>query len=59
MLQVVSENSPLYNKDKESFIPIELSDSYAMMSDTQRDKVQGLYISKDPVTITKNNATYK
>lgn len=59
MLQVVSENSPLYNKEKESFIPIELSDTYAMMSDTQRDKVQGLYISKDPVTITKDNATYQ
>jgi filamentous hemagglutinin len=59
MLQVVSDNSPLYNKAKESFIPIELSDSYAMMSDTQRDNVQGLYISKDPVTITKDNATYQ
>ena len=59
MLQVVSENSPLYNKEKESFIPIELSDTYAMMSDTQRNKVQGLYISKDPVTITKDNATYQ
>ncbi|MDP3266307.1 MAG: hypothetical protein Q8M39_05730 [Sulfuricurvum sp.] len=59
MLQVVSDNSPLYNKAKENFIPIELSDSYAMMSDTQRDKVQGLYTSKDPVTITKDNATYQ
>lgn len=59
MLQVVSENSPLFSKAKDSFIPIELSDAYAMMSDTQRDNVQGLYTSKDPVTITKDNATYQ
>jgi filamentous hemagglutinin len=59
VLQVVSDNSPLYNKDPVSFIPIELSDAYQMMLAKQQDNVEGLYISAEPVAITKANATYQ
>jgi filamentous hemagglutinin len=59
MLQVVSKNAPLYQKALNTFIPIEQSDAYKMMSEEQQAKVAGLYISKDPVTITKESATYQ
>ena len=42
-----------------TFIPIEQSDAYKMMSEEQQQKVTGLYISKDPVVITKDSATYQ
>lgn len=59
MLQVVSTNAPRYKEDQDSFIPIEQSDAYKMMSEEQQQKVAGLYISKDPVVITKDSATYQ
>ena len=59
LLQVVSKNAPLYEKSKESFIPIEQSEAYKMMDEDKQKQVTGLYISKDPVIITKENATYQ
>lgn len=58
-LQVVSTNAPRYIEDKESFIPIEQSDAYKMMSEEQQQKVTGLYISREPIEITKESATYQ
>ncbi|MDD3467936.1 MAG: hypothetical protein PHE67_12370 [Campylobacterales bacterium] len=58
-LQVVSANAPLYNSNKDNFIPIEQSDAYKMMSEEQQAKVTGLYISKIPVEIARDNATYQ
>ena len=58
-LQVVSQNAPLYQQDSDKFMPIEQSDAYKQMSDENKAQVQGLYISKEPVIITKNNATYQ
>ena len=59
VLQVVSTNSPLFGKTSDSFIPIEQSDAYKEMSVEKQQLVQGLYISKEPVVITKDNATYQ
>ncbi|MDD2651902.1 MAG: hypothetical protein PHX44_02480 [Sulfurimonas sp.] len=58
-LQVVSSNAPLYQQDSDKFIPIEQSTAYKQMSKEEQSQVQGLYISKEPVTITKENATYQ
>ncbi|MCW8895948.1 MAG: adhesin, partial [Sulfurimonas sp.] len=58
-LQVVSSNAPLYQQDSDKFIPIEQSDAYKQMSKEEQSQVQGLYISKEPVIITKENATYQ
>jgi filamentous hemagglutinin len=58
-LQVVSQNAPLYQEDSDKFIPIEQSEAYKQMSDEKKAQVQGLYISKEPVIITKDNATYQ
>jgi len=57
--QVVSSNAPLYQQDSDKFMPIEQSDAYKQMSQEKQAQVQGLYISKEPVTITKENATYQ
>lgn len=61
VLQVVNINAPLYQEEKENFIPLEQSDAYKMMSEEKQAlyKDKGLYISKEPVTITKENATYQ
>ncbi len=61
ILQVVNTNAPLYQEEKENFIPLEQSDAYKMMSEEKQVlyKDKGLYISKEPVTITKDNATYQ
>ena len=59
ILQVVSTHSPLYQKDSNSFIAIEKSDAYKQMSEEKQSKVQGLFISVEPVEITKDNATYQ
>jgi filamentous hemagglutinin len=58
-LQVVSTNAPLYQEDSDKFIPIEQSDAYKQMSDEKKAQVEGLYISKEPVFISKDNATYQ
>jgi hypothetical protein len=59
ILQVVSKNAPRYNEDKKSFIPIEQSDTYKMMPQEKQQQVSGLYISKEPIVITKKTATYQ
>jgi len=59
VLQVVNTYAPLYQQAPDQFIPIEQSDAYKQMSQEKQAQVQGLYISKEPVTITKENATYQ
>lgn len=59
VLQVVSQNAPLYQEDSDKFMPIEQSDAYKQMSQERQSQVQGLYISKEPIIITKDNATYQ
>ncbi len=59
VLQVVSQNAPLYQEDTDKFMPIEQSDAYKQMSPERQTQVQGLYISKEPIIITKDNATYQ
>ncbi len=61
VLQVVNTQAPLYQEGKENFILLEKSDAYKMMSEEKQllYKDKGLYISKEPVTITKDSATYQ
>jgi filamentous hemagglutinin len=58
-LQIVSLNAPLYQQNTDKFMPIEQSDAYKQMSQDKQLQVQGLYTSKEPVTISKDNATYQ
>ncbi|MFA6741118.1 MAG: hypothetical protein WCR78_06450 [Arcobacteraceae bacterium] len=58
-LQIVSQNAPLYQQDSDKFIPIEQSEAYKQMSDEKKAQVEGLYISKEPMIVTKDNATYQ
>jgi len=58
-LQVVSSNAPLYQQDSDKFMSIEQSDAYKQMSQEKQAQVQGLYISKEPIIIAKENATYQ
>ncbi len=61
VLQIVNEQSDKYKQSKEDFIRFEDSSYYKSLSDEDKKLFggQNLYVSKEPITVTKDTATYQ